>query len=81
MYSVKDWMTSPFPFLIKENSMPVKAGVGVEDNLVCMNALCIYLSIFNCSLNSVHFTFFSIHLLKKKASSAHYKEDCDTKIK
>lgn len=69
MCFVKDWMTTPFPFPIKEYSMPVKAGV--EDNLVCMNALCIYLSIFNCSLNSVHFTFFSIHLLKKKASSAH----------
>lgn len=51
-------MTTTFPFLINEYFVSIKAGVGMEDNLVYMNTLCIYLSIFNCSLNCVHFTLF-----------------------
>lgn len=66
MWFVKDWMTTTFPFLINEYSMPVKAEVVVEDSLVCLNILCIYLSIFNSSLNCVHFTLFQFTYWKRK---------------
>lgn len=62
----KDWMTTTLPLLINEYSMPVKVEVGVKSSLVCMNILCIYLSIFNCSLNCVYFTLFQSTYWKKK---------------